>query len=116
MHFKLICASVDGTRTQAIIDAAREKGATGSTLISNARGEGLSPSKSFLGLTMETQRDVIMLLVEEHMSREILESIAKAGKFEEEPGSGIAFVIDVEDAVGVTEQIASLTAAVEEEI
>lgn len=116
MHFKLILASVDVSKTQAIMDAAREKGATGSTLISNARGEGLSPSKSFLGLTMETQRDVIMLLVEEHMSREILESIAKAGRFEEEPGSGIAFVINVEDVVGVADQIASLTAAVEEEI
>ena len=116
MHFKLICASVDVGKTQDIMDAARTKGATGSTVISNARGEGLSPSKSFMGLTMETQRDVILLLVEEHMSREILETMAEAGRFEEEPGSGIAFVIDVEDAVGVTEQIASLTAAVEEEI
>jgi len=116
MHFKLIIASVDVGKTQDIMDAARNKGATGSTVISNARGEGLSPSESFMGLTLETQRDVILLLVEEHMSREILETIAEAGRFEEEPGSGIAFVIDVEDAVGVTEQIASLTAAVEEEI
>ena len=116
MHFKLICTSIDPSKTQAIMDAARLKGATGSTLISNARGEGLSPTKSFLGLTMETQRDVILMLVEEHMSREILESIAEAGQFEEEPGSGIAFVIDVEDAVGVTQQVASLATAVEEEI
>ena len=116
MHFKLICAFVEDSKTQAVIDAARKKGATGSTLISNARGEGLSVSKTFMGLTLETQRDIIMLLVEEHMSREILENIAEAGEFEEKPGSGIAFVVDVEDAVGVTQQIASLTAAVEEEI
>ena len=116
MHFKLIIASVEDSKTQAVIDAARHKGATGSTLISNARGEGLSVSKTFLGLTLETQRDVIMLLVEEHMSREILEAMSSAGKFEEEPGTGIAFVIDVEDAVGVTQQIASLAATVEDEI
>ena len=112
MHFKLIIASVEDSKTQTVLDAAREKGATGSTLISNARGEGVDISKTFLGLTLETQRDVILLLVEEHMSREILESIATAGRFEEEPGTGIAFAIDVEDAVGVTRQIASLTAAV----
>ena len=116
MHFKLIIASVEDSKTQDVIDAARKKGATGSTLINNARGEGISVSKTFLGLTLETQRDVIMFLVEEHMSREILETISKAGKFEEEPGSGIAFVVNVEDAVGVTHQIASLTPTVEEEL
>jgi len=116
MHFKLIIVSVEDSKTDAVVDAARKKGATGSTLINNARGEGLSVSKTFLGLTLETQRDIIMLLVEEHMSREILETIAEAGEFDDGPGSGIAFVIDVEDAVGVTQQIASLAATVEEEI
>ena len=116
MHFKLICAFVDDAKTQDVIDTARSKGATGSTLISNARGEGLSESKTFFGLTLETQRDIVMFLIEEHMSREILESIAEAGKFDEEPGSGIAFIIDVEDIVGVNQQIASLAPTVEEEI
>jgi nitrogen regulatory protein PII len=116
MHFKLLIAFVEDSKTQIVMETARKKGATGSTLISNARGEGLSESKTFLGLTLETQRDIVMLLVEEHMSREILESIAEAGKFDEQPGSGIAFIIDVEDVVGVSQQIASLAATVEEEI
>lgn len=116
MHFKLMCAFVDDSKTQVVIDTARKNGATGSTLISNARGEGLSESKTFLGLTLETQRDIVMFLIEEHMSREILESIAEAAKFDEEPGSGIAFIIDVEDVIGVGQQIASLAPTVEEEI
>ena len=116
MHFKLMCAFVDDSKTQVVIDTARKNGATGSTLISNARGEGLSESKTFLGLTLETQRDIVLFLIEEHMSREILESIAEAAKFDEEPGSGIAFIIDVEDVIGVGQQIASLAPTVEEEI
>lgn len=116
MHFKLVIAFVEDSKTQIVMETARKKGATGSTLISNARGEGLSESKTFLGLTLETQRDIVMLLVEEHMSREILESIAEAAKFDDEPGSGIAFVIDVEDVVGVSQQIATLASSVEEEI
>lgn len=116
MHFKLVIAFVEDSKTQIVMETARQKGATGSTLISNARGEGLSESKTFLGLTLETQRDIVMLLVEEHMSREILESIAEAAKFDDEPGSGIAFVIDVEDVVGVSQQIATLASSVEEEI
>jgi nitrogen regulatory protein PII len=116
MHFKLIIALTEDTITNKIVDAAREKGATGSTVINSARGEGLKASKTFFGLSLETQRDMVLLLVEEHLSREILESISQAGEFDEHPGNGIAFVIDVQDAVGVSSQVSELTEKVEEEL
>ena len=53
---------------------------------------------------------------EEHLSRVILEKIEAAGEFDEKPGTGIAFQIDVEDAVGVSHQIRELTSKVEEEL
>ncbi len=56
------------------------------------------------------------MLVEEHLSRTILEIIARVGEFDEKPGAGIAFQIDVEDAVGVSHQIRELSSVVEEEI
>jgi nitrogen regulatory protein PII len=105
MHFKLIIALTEDSITDRIVEAARDKGATGSTVISSARGEGLQVAKTFLGLSLETQRDVALFLVEEHMSRDILETIELAGEFEANPGSGIAFTIDVDDAVGVSAQL-----------
>jgi len=116
MHFKLIVALTEDSITDKVVEAARERGATGSTVISSARGEGIQVAKTFLGLSLETQRDVILLLVEEHMSRDILESIEAAGEFEANPGSGIAFSVDVEDAVGVAHQVSQLSEIVEEEI
>lgn len=116
MHFKLIVALTQDTITDKIVEAAREKGATGSTVITNARGEGMKVSKTFLGLNLETQRDMVLLLVEEHLSRDILESIARVGEFDVNPGSGIAFSLDVEDAVGVTQQVNQLSELVEEEL
>jgi nitrogen regulatory protein PII len=116
MHFKLIIALTEDSITDKVVEAARKKGATGSTVIANARGEGLEAAKTFLGLSLTTQRDVILLLVEEHMSREILETIEAAGDFEASPGTGIAFCIDVEDAVGVSHQVKQLKAYVGEEI
>ena len=59
---------------------------------------------------------MLLFLVEEHLSRRILEQIADVGEFDNKPGSGIAFQIDVEDAVGVGQQIRELTETVEEEI
>jgi nitrogen regulatory protein PII len=116
MRFKLIIALVDDTTTNVVLDAARKAGATGSTVINQARGEGVEKPKTFFGLTLESQRDVVLLLVEEHLSRSILETIANAGHFDEKPGSGIAFQIDIEDAVGVSHQIQTLSQVVEEEL
>ena len=116
MHFKLLIALLEDHKTDAVLDAAREAGATGATVLNQARGEGIKKSKTFFGLSLETQRDMVMFLVEEHMSRKILEKIAEMGEFDARPGTGIAFQIDVEDAVGVIHQVKELTAAVEEEI
>jgi len=116
MHFKLIIALTEDSITDKVVDAARDKGATGSTVISSARGEGLKVAKTFLGLSLDTQRDVILFLVEEHLCREILETIADTGEFDANPGTGIAFSIDVDDAVGISHQMSQLSERVEEEI
>jgi nitrogen regulatory protein PII len=116
MHFKLIIALTEDSITDKIVDAARAKGATGSTVIHSARGEGLQVAKTFFGLDLETRRDVVLMLVEEHLCREILETIEVAGAFDTSPGTGIAFTIDVEDAVGISHQISQLSRLVEEEI
>jgi nitrogen regulatory protein PII len=114
MHFKMIVVFVEDEKTDEVMDAARSAGATGATVINNARGEGLNKSKTFFGLSLEAQRDVVLFLVEEHLSRHILEEINRAGQFDEKPGTGIGFQIDVEDAVGIAHQLEKLTDEVED--
>ena len=116
MRFKLLVAFVDDHKTQAVTEAARDAGATGCTVVTNARGEGLEKKKTFLGLTLETQRDMVLLLVEEHRARQILERVGEVGEFDSSPGTGIAFQLDVEDAVGVAHQVQSITPSLETEL
>jgi nitrogen regulatory protein PII len=116
MHFKLIIAFVEDDKTGAVLKAAREAGALGATVISSARGEGAEREKTFFGLTLTTQRDVLLFLVEEHLSRRILERIREAGEFKQRKGAGIAFQIDVEDAVGVHHQAELLKGVLGEEL
>ena len=116
MHFKLIIIVVEDERTQDILEAARAAGTTGCTVLNQARGEGVYPTRTFLGLSIDSQVDVILVLVEEHMSREIMEKVAIAGEFDETPGTGIAFLLDVEDAIGVRHQIEVLSDAVEDRL
>ncbi len=116
MRFKLLIALVDDSNTDKIMTAARKAGATGATVVGDARGEGLNPKKTFFGLTLEAQRNMVLFVVEEHLSRDILECIAEEGGFEENPGSGVAFQLNVEDAVGLGGQIMCLMDEVENKL
>lgn len=116
MRFKLILAFVDDDKTDKLLDAARKAGATGSTIINNARGEGVKKSRGIFGLELTSQRDVLLFLVEEHHARHILEKIAEVGEFDDSPGTGIALQLDVEDALGVKHQIESLSAQLKDKI
>jgi nitrogen regulatory protein PII len=114
MHFKLIVVFVEDDKTEAVMQAARDAGATGATTINNARGEGLEVTKTFLGLSLETQRDVLLFVVEEHRSRHILEEISRTGEFDSKPGTGMALQIDVEDVVGIAHQTEKIIGEIED--
>lgn len=103
MRFKLILSSVKADITDKVVDAAKGAGATGATIIP-ARGTGIKEAKTFFGLSLEAQTDIIMLLVEEHLVTKILRSIKEAGEFHK-PGTGIAFVVPIEQVVGLESQI-----------
>jgi len=115
MKFKLIVVMTEDELTKTVLETARANGATGCTVITNARGEGLKPAKTFLGLTVSGSRDVILLLVEGHMSRHILEAIGAACRFDTDPGAGVAFQIDIEDAIGLSAQMATISREIGEE-
>ena len=103
MKLKLIISMVKTTETDRIVDAAKASGGTGATIIP-ARGTGIHEAKTFFGLTLEAQTDVVLFLLEEKLVESVLSAIYEAGRFRE-PGTGIAFVVDVERAIGLESQI-----------
>ncbi len=103
MRFKLILSSVKPDITDHIVDSAKGAGATGATIIP-ARGTGIKEAKTFFGLSLEAQTDIILLLIEEHLVAKILNAIKEAGKFHK-PGTGIAFVVPIEHVVGLESQM-----------
>ncbi len=89
--------------TDAVVDAMKEAGATGATIMP-ARGTGMHEAKSFFGLSIEDQTDIIVFLVEEHVVENLMKVIQLAGKFDE-PGTGIALVLPVEHIAGLDTQM-----------
>lgn len=103
MKFKLIVAMVKTHKTDSVVDAAKNCYATGATIVS-ARGTGIKEAKTFFGLTMEAQTDVLLFLLEESLVEPVLGAISNAGEFDK-PGTGIAFVLPIEQVLGLESQI-----------
>ncbi len=103
MKFYLIVSAVKPDYTDDVVDAAKEAGATGATIIP-ARGVGVHEAKTFFGLALEARSDVILFLLTEAFVDPVLESITRAGEFHQ-PGTGIAFVIPVDRAIGLESQM-----------
>jgi nitrogen regulatory protein P-II 1 len=106
MRFKVILALVNEKYQDNVIESAKTAGATGVTIL-NARGEGIHAHKSFMGLTMEAQKDMLLFLVEDFIANNIMEAIYKAGHLSEH-GNGIAFSLPIDRAIGLESQMPTL--------
>ncbi len=113
MQFKMILASVKSGLADTVVDAAKDAGATGATII-QGRGTGVREAKTFFGLSLEAQTDIVMFLVEEHFAKSILEAVGTAGEFHK-PGTGIAFVLPVEQVIGLESQLGKLKQKIQDQ-
>ena len=103
MNFKMILPSVKPDYTDRVVDAGQAVGATGATIIP-ARGTRIREAKTFFGLTLESQTDIVMFLLGSHLVKPVLEASRIAGEFHK-PGTGIAFVLPVDEVIGLESQL-----------
>ena len=116
MRMKLIVAFVGEDKTDTVVEAARAAGATGATIITSVRGEGLKPGKTFLGLNLSSAANIVLTLVVETRARDILERIQEAARFDEDAGAGVAFQLAIEDVVGLATQLPVMLEEIGEEL
>ena len=103
MAYKSIIAMVKPDLTDRVVNSAKKAGATGATIIP-ASGTGAHEAKTFFGLSLDIRTDVVIFVVDGEMVESVLSAIKKAGRFSE-PGTGIAFVLAVEQTAGFESQL-----------
>jgi nitrogen regulatory protein PII len=91
--------------TDKVVESAKGAGARGATII-DAAGTGAREAKTFFGLSLDIRTEVVLILVREDNVAPVLSAIHDAGQFQE-PGTGIAFVLGVESAIGVESQMSN---------
>ena len=97
--FKLIAAVVPKGAAGKVMDAAKEAGAAGGTILL-ARGTGIHEARNLFGMSMNTEREMLLILIDWDRARAVLESIVRAGRLDE-PGRGMAFVLSVDEVEGI---------------
>ena len=103
MNYKVIVATLKPNVTDQVVDAAKACGISGATILPG-HGTGMHEAKTFLGLSLETQTDVVLFLAEEELVQPVMAAIHQAGRLDEH-GTGVVFVLPVEQVAGIKDEI-----------
>jgi nitrogen regulatory protein P-II 1 len=98
-RFQLLVAIVTQGKCGPIVDAAKDAGAEGATIL-RGRGTGPHEGAKFLGLPIEPEKDVLLVIVPTDIAERVLEHMVAAGKLDQ-PGRGIVFILDVPRVAGI---------------
>jgi nitrogen regulatory protein PII len=99
-QFVLIVTIVNSGNALAVIEASKYAGAEGGTVV-HGRGTGIHEPRKVLNIPIEPEKDIVLTLIERGRQEAALDAITEAVDLNK-PGNGIAFVIEVEEAVGLT--------------
>ena len=104
MDFKheVIFCVVNAGFSEAVMDAAKEFGARGGTVI-HARGTANGEAEKLYQITVQPEKEIVMILVSSDIKNDILHALYRAVGLNT-PGQGIAFSMPVDAAVGLSEQ------------
>ncbi len=98
-HEVIFCI-VNAGFADEVMDAAREFGATGGTVI-RARGTANAEAEKLFGISIQPEKEIVMILVNSNIKNDILHALYKAVGLKT-PGQGIAFSLPVESVVGLS--------------
>lgn len=99
IEFDLIVTIVRMGFSEKIIEASRQAGAEGGTIIAG-RGTGVHEKKKLLGIPIEPEKEIIFSVIPRNRTPQILEAIVRAGELDK-PGAGIAFVLELKQVAGI---------------
>ena len=96
---KAIFCIVNAGYSEAVMDTAKAFGASGGTVI-HARGTANSEAEKLYEITIQPEKEIVMILVSEELKDDILTALYRSVGLNT-PGQGIAFSMPVDAVVGL---------------
>ena len=98
-HEVIFCI-VNAGFSEAVMDAAKEFGARGGTVI-RARGTANAEAEKLFQIAIQPEKEIVMILVDSAIKNDILHALYRAVGIKT-PGQGIAFSLPVDEVVGLS--------------
>jgi nitrogen regulatory protein PII len=99
---EVIWTIVNQGHSDEVVEAAKKSGARGATVLS-ARGTGTAETEKFFGLTIQPEKDIVMILVPSEIRRDVMTEICKNTGLSSE-GKGISFSLPVSEVAGINNE------------
>lgn len=100
MTHELIICIVNTGFTDVVMDAAREKGARGGTVI-HGRGTANKEAEEFFHISIQPDKELVMILVPSEIKDDVLHAVYQEAGLKT-ASQGIAFSLPVTNVVGIT--------------
>ncbi|NLP13346.1 MAG: P-II family nitrogen regulator [Clostridium sp.] len=97
--YNAIYVVVDKGKAESVIDAAKEAGARGGTII-NARGSGIHETSKLFSMDIEPEKEIVLILADDQITSPITSSVREKLQIDQ-PGNGIIFVQSVNKTYGL---------------
>lgn len=96
---EVIFAVVNSGYAEDVMAVAREQGARGGTIL-NARGVAREEAAAFFGITVHTEKEILMIVVEKSIRDQVLTAIYREMGMARK-AQGIVFSLPVSDVAGL---------------
>ena len=97
--YNAIYTIVEKGNAEDVIEAAQKAGSRGGTVM-HARGSGSEEARKVFNMLIEPEKEIVLIISEEKMTKDIVDSIRKETGIEEQ-GKGIIFITNVKDTFGL---------------
>lgn len=99
-NYELIISVVNRGHSDLVVDAARNAGANGGTII-HGRGTSKGDNDSVLGVSIQPEKEIVLTLTKSETKKQIMEAICDNTNIDE-AGKGICFSMPVSQVRGLS--------------
>ncbi|MFA9557516.1 P-II family nitrogen regulator [Evansella sp. AB-rgal1] len=112
LKHKLLITIVKKGHAKKIVSASKKAGAEGGTILFG-RGTGVHENKTFLGIPVTPEKEVIITIVKNELVKTVTKTIQEEGKLNK-PGTGLAIVINTKFIFGISHLLGIKLSSTEE--
>lgn len=100
VKYEVVFCIINAGFSELVMDAAKEVGARGGTVI-HARGTANKEAEKFFQITIQPDKEIVMILVPAEIKDKVLHAIYQSAGLKT-AGQGIAFSMACDEVVGIS--------------